>query len=317
MIEANESNSTDRNAFWRHLKKCRKPSGSKILAIKDKGDKMVYEVSEILEVWRNHFASLSTPKDDISYDKVHIDTVNKEVNELNKRDDSSVFLEHSFTTSEVQRVVNRLKSNKAGGFDGICAEHVKYGGYMLIITLTMIFNLINKWEHVPLNFKRGIQVPLFKGKNLCSADTNNYRGITLLSIFSKVYEMIIWDRLEPWWKSNEVISKFQGACPKGQSCVHTSLLLQETVASALESHDRVFVSYFDVSKAFDTVWINGLFSKLHDMGIRGKLWRLLYRTYTGFQCRVRVAGSFSRLVPHVMRNTSGWGPFAGQVSGFY
>ena len=254
-------------------------------------------VSEILEVWRNHFASLSTPKDDISYDKVHFDTVNKEVNELNKRDDSSVFLEHSFTTSEVQRVVNRLKSNKAGGFDGICAEHVKYGGYLLIITLTMIFNLINKWEHVPLNFKRGIQVPLFKGKNLCSADTNNYRGITLLSIFSKVYEMIIWDRLEPWWKSNEVISKFQGVCRKGQSCVHTSLLLQETVASALESHDRVFVSYFDVSKAFDTVWINGLFSKLHDMGIRGKLWRLLYRTYTGFQCRVRVAGSFSDWYP--------------------
>ena len=76
---------------------------------------------------------------------------------------------------------------------------------MLIITLTMIFNLINKWEHVPLNFKRGIQVPLFKGKRLCSADTNNYRGITLLSIFSKVYEMILWDRLEPWWKGNEEI----------------------------------------------------------------------------------------------------------------
>ena len=34
---------------------------------------------------------------------------------------------------------------------------------------------------------------------------------------------------------------------------------------------KVFVSYFDVSKAFDTVWINGLFSKLHDIGLTGKL----------------------------------------------
>ena len=47
---------------------------------------------------------------------------------------------------------------------------------MLIITLTMLFNIINEKEYVPLNFRRGIQVPLFKGKNLCSADTNNYRG---------------------------------------------------------------------------------------------------------------------------------------------
>ena len=146
-------------------------------------------------------------------------------------------------------------------------------------------------------FKRGIQVPLFKGENLCSTDTNNYRGITLLSLFSKVFEMVIWDRIEPWWKENEVISRFQGACRKGQSCVHTSLLLQETVSAALEKHSKVFVSYFDVSKAFDTVWINGLFSKLHDMGIRGKLWRLMYRTYTDFQCRVRVAGSFSDWYP--------------------
>ena len=258
---------------------------------------MVYEVSEIPEVWRNHYSSLSTPKDDISYDSAHFDTVNKEVNELKKRDDNSPFLETPFTTNEVQRAVNRLKSNKAYGYDRIGAEHVKYGGYMLTITLTMIFNLINQWEYVPLNFKRGIQVPLFKGKNLRSADTNNYRGITLLSIFSKVYEMIIWARLEPWWKENNVISKFQGACCKGQSCVHTSLLLQESVASALETHDKVFVSYFDVSKAFDTVWMNGLFSKLHDMGIRGKLWRLMYRTYTGFHCRVRVAGSFSDWYP--------------------
>ena len=60
-------------------------------------------------------------------------------------------------------------------------------------------------------------------------------------------ELIIWERVSSWWKESEAVSKFQGACRKGQS------LLQETVASALERHSKVFVSYFDVSKAFDTV----------------------------------------------------------------
>ena len=152
-------------------------------------------------------------------------------------------------------------------------------------------------EYIPVNFRRGVQIPLFKGKNLCSTDTNNYRGITLLSIFSKVFELVIWNRIEPWWKECETLSKYQGACRKGQSCIHTSLLLQETVASALETNSKVIVSYFDVSKAFDTVWINGLFAKLHDMGIKGKLWRLMYRTYTDFLCRVRIAGSFSEWYP--------------------
>ena len=70
----------------------------------------------------------------------------------------------------------------------------------MIITLTFLFNLIVKMEYIPVNFRCGIQIPLFKGKNLGGMDTNNYWGITLLSIFSKIYEIVIWNRIEPWRK---------------------------------------------------------------------------------------------------------------------
>ena len=109
MIEAIESNSTDRSAFWRHLKKCRKSPGSKILAIKNKRDKVVYEVKEILEVWHDHFSLLSTPVDDKSYDSEHFNLVNKKVYDLNAQDDNSIFLEAPISTREVQKAVNRLK----------------------------------------------------------------------------------------------------------------------------------------------------------------------------------------------------------------
>ena len=62
-----------------------------------------------------------------------------------------------FSTKEVQPAVNKLKLNKACGCDGICSEHVKFGGFMLMITLTIIFNAINKMEYVPQNFRLGIQ----------------------------------------------------------------------------------------------------------------------------------------------------------------
>ena len=51
---------------------------------------------------------------------------------------------------------------------------------------------------------------------------------------------------------------------------------------------KVFVSYFDVSKAFDSVWVNGLFFQLHEMGIKDSLWRMLYKDYIDFVCCVRI-----------------------------
>ena len=170
---------------------------------------------------------------------------------------------------------------------------MRYAGPNLIYILTQLFNLISEWEYIPVNFRRGTQVPLYKGKNSCTLDRNNYRGITLLTNFNKVYEKLIWSRLEKWWQDNEVVSGLQGACRKKQSCVHTAFLLQETVSAALETNKNVFVAFFDVSKAFDTVWTDGLFYKLYKAGIRGKIWRLLYRTYINFLCRVRIKGQFS------------------------
>ena len=77
--------------------------------------------------------------------------------------------------------------------------------------------------------------------------------------------------LEVWWFESGIVSKFQGACRKGQSCIHTAALLAETVSTARETGKPVFVSYFDVSKAFDTVWTNGLFYKMYNAGITGKI----------------------------------------------
>ena len=110
---------------------------------------------------------------------------------------------------------------------------------------------------------------------------------------NKIVEILLWGRLEKWWVGNGIISNLQGACRKGQSCIHTAFLLQETVATALERHKSVFVAFYDVSKAFNTVWTDGLFSKLYGMGITGKVWPLFYHSYSDFYCKVKIAGSTS------------------------
>ena len=89
----------------------------------------------------------------------------------------------------------------------------------------------------------------------------------------------------------------QGAGKKKKSCVHTALLLQESVATALEQNAKVFVTFLDVSKAYDTVWTDGLFFQLHKMGLKGRIWRLMYRAYLDFQSSVRIGDKVSQWFP--------------------
>ena len=79
-----------------------------------------------------------------------------------------------------------------------------------------------------------------------------------------------------------VISDLQGAYKTGLSYIHTAFSLQEAVAMSLEAGNKCFVAFYDVTKAFDSVWIDGLFRQVFDSGITGKTWRLLYRSYLDF-----------------------------------
>ena len=181
-----------------------------------------------------------------------------------------------------------LHKRKACGYDGISTEHLVYGGDCVVEILTLIYNHVVRLEYIPVNLRRGIQIPLFKGKGLCSLDPNSYRGILLLTNLNKVYEVLIWGRIKNWWQEQKVISDIQGAGKKGSSCVHTALLLQESVAKALENNNKVFVTFLEVSKAYDSVWTDGLFFKLHEMGLKGNIWSLMCRGYVDSKCSVRI-----------------------------
>ena len=213
--------------------------------------------------------------------------------EWNNDLDEDLFLQEDFSESEIHNALKTLKKGKAAGFDGLTAEHLVHAGYRIVDILSLIYNSITKYEYIPTNFRRGTQIPLYKGKNSCPLDVNNYRGITLLSSMNKIFEILVWDRLKGWWHVEGVISLLQGACRQGASCLHFALILQEGIAAGLDTKKKVFVAYFDAAKAFDSVWTDGLFYQLRNLGIVGKTWRLLYKSYHDFRCKVRLAGCYS------------------------
>ncbi len=73
-----------------------------------------------------------------------------------------------------------------------------------------------------------------------------------------------------------------------------SFNLQESIYYNLEMGCNVFVAFLDVQKAFDSVWHDALFVKLHSLGIAGKIWNVLVNSYTDLKCNIRMNGAISK-----------------------
>ena len=283
----------DRNNFWRLVKKARGSKGVDSISIPNADGRVVYEAEDVLNVWKSHFVGLGTPKMDAQFDHGHFVHVTEQVQLYNCSSDVDTFLRDPFSEEEVGAALKKLNKGKASGIDGISAEHLCYGGQPMVRFLCTLYNCVRELEYIPKGFRLGVQVPLHKGKDACPLDPNSYRGITLLSTFRKLFEVLLWGRLEGWWDQMGVVSGLQSACKRGMSCLNTAFALRESVATSREEHDLVYAAFFDVAIAFDSVWIDGLFYQLWEVGIRGRTWRVLYRCYLGFWCVARVQGHVS------------------------
>ena len=212
VLDAVKSAEFNRNSFWRLIRTARKNQIDGVNAVRRPDKTVVHDLDEVLQVWANHFATIGTPKKANHYDDAHFRSVSERVARYNEMDDDDLFLNTPFTVDEVIKAIRTLHLGKAPGFDYIMTEHLVYAGPAMADFLCILYNAILNTEYIPTCFRRGVQVPLYKGKDSCVLDPNNYRGITLLPTYNKLFEILIWQRLKPWWYENKVISDLQGAC---------------------------------------------------------------------------------------------------------
>ena len=294
IIQIVKSAEINRSSFWNHIRACRKGPSSKSLVIKREDGVVIDRLDEVLEVWRKHFSKLGTPKQSDSFDDDHYRTVSEFIEQYNKGNNcNDTFLQNPFSVEKLDAAIKSLNNGKAPGFDKIVSEHIKFAGKETRDFLCSLYKRIREIEYIPKCFRLGVQIQLFKGNDLSNLVTDNYRGITLLSTFYKLFEILLWNKMKRWWVDEGVVSELQGECKPGHACLHTAFLLQEMVAMSLENNNNCIVAFYDVAKAFDSVWIGGLFKQINDRGITGETWRLLHRNYVDFKCCVKVMNSFS------------------------
>ena len=125
----------------------------------------------------------------------------------------------------------------------------------------------------PTRLKFSQITPKFKKGN--KAEISNYRSISLLTSFSKVFEKVIYKRLYHCVISNNILAKEQCGFGNNSSAEIASYNLINNILKELNNKMWVWGIFCDLTKAFDYVNHNILRSKLEFCGITGRVNNLI------------------------------------------
>ena len=216
------------------------------------------------------------------------------INEINLTDQDQLensILNETISKKEIHDALNMLKNGKACGIDEISNEMLKLSSYYMIDHYVWLFNFILKSSIFPTTWRINIIKPIYKGGG--TSDTSNYRGIALSSCFSKLLSRILFNRLDNYLESNNVLNQEQiGFRKKCRTSDHI-LTLKTLIDKAVKGSKHLYTSFVDLSKAFDTINRSSLIHKMKSVGINGPFMRLIEDMYRELYCTVKCSNHLS------------------------
>jgi hypothetical protein len=185
---------------------------------------------------------------------------------------------------EIEKIINSLKIKESSGYDKVSTKILKISAPFISSPLSYTCNKSMLSGAFPTVLKYAIVKPLLKKED--KENIANYRPISLLTSFSKVFERIIYDRLLKHIETNYILAVEQFGFRTSSSTEKTSYKLTDDILNALNNRLMVGGIFCDIQKAFDCVNHNILLTKSEFYGITGITYKLLKSYLKGTYQRV-------------------------------
>jgi hypothetical protein len=169
--------------------------------------------------------------------------------------------------TEVTNIVSDIKNSMSEGCDGLPSSILKQIFHPIAAVITKIINVSFLAGIFPDALKIAKICPIFKSGD--KHTLSNFRPISVLPSFSKIFEKIMYKRLNDYLTKYTMLSPNQYGFRKGYSCYMALLDMHYNISTALDRKEYAAGVFLDLSKAFDTVDHAILIKKLEHYGIRG------------------------------------------------
>ena len=253
------------------------------------GENIISDKSDVCQILNDHFTG--TQSEEINDDE-HIDYF---VDCLeNIRNESQIDCkEFNFVPVPVKQVKTKLRAlkiKKAAGYDLIPPKLVKLTVNQIAKPLTNVINQNIYRNHFPDKLKYANISPAFKKDDFLSRE--NYRPISVLTCFSKIFEGVMADQIKDYFEP--ILISYVSAFRSGYSCQSLLLKMTEDWRKSLDKNDVIGALMIDLSKAFDNINHEKVCMKLSEYGFSDSAIQLMRSYLFGRKQRVKIGSECSK-----------------------
>lgn len=260
------------------------PTRSSVGGLKDiDGVTTITDSEGILLRWKSHFENLLND---------HADTPD-DLLRMTPQHPVRQWMSLPPSMQELNKAINHMKPGKAPGPDNIPLELITFGGPELKNSLLLLILKIWETKSPPSDFRDSNIITIFKKGD--REDCNNYRGISLLSIASKIFARILLNRLLTL--AEDVLPESQCGFRPSRGAVDMIFCARQLQEKSREQQQPIAFIFWDLKKAFDKVPRPAMWAVLAKFGCPPDFVALVRALHDGMMGRVCHQSAISDAFP--------------------